>query len=706
MLLVFSMDINLEMPCIHDDKIDNAINIADISTSTDAFHREDDGPSLSKEVNTERDGIGVEVNASDEKSANLSYYEPHEGLEFETKEAAYSFYREYARSVGFGITIKASRRSKKSGKFIDVKIACSRFGSKRKSSMSVTPRSCPKTDCKASMHMKRRQDGKWYIYSVVKEHNHEICPNDFYSAISGRYKKSGSINCQKKGLQLALDPEDVKLLLDTFILLQSETSDFFYAVDFDSEKRMRNVFWIDGKGRNDYGNFFDVVFFDTSCLKDNYKVPFLPVVGVNQHFQYILLGCALIGDESSSTLSWLMRTWLRAMGGQSPTVVITADDISVKEAVADVFPDSCHCFSLWLVLRKISQNLSHKVQQFPNLMSKFDKCIHQSRTDEEFQKRWHKMVDKFELGDDEWIRSLYDDRKKWVPTYMRGVFLGGLTTFQQSEIVSSFFDKYIHRDTTFKEFIDQYKLFLNHRCKAEDRDEFETRHQKPMLKSLSPFEKQMCTVYTPAIFKKFQAEVLGSFGCNLKKEAEDEMCILFRVNDLDGHDSFTVTLNKERPDVSCLCCSFEYRGFLCRHAMRVLQISGVSKIPSPYILKRWTIDAKISDIESTLSSRLNNRIQRLNDLCKLGVKLGEEGSLSGETYDIALFAIEEALKHCVDRNNSAGSVLEKNMLARQNFLSGEDGNKGNSRTKVSKKKRTPKKCKVCTSDAFMFLKLD
>ncbi|KAK7824173.1 protein far-red elongated hypocotyl 3 [Quercus suber] len=37
-------------------------------------------------------------------------------------------------------------------------------------------RSCSKTDCKASMHVKRRPDGKWVIHSFVKEHNHELLP--------------------------------------------------------------------------------------------------------------------------------------------------------------------------------------------------------------------------------------------------------------------------------------------------------------------------------------------------------------------------------------------------------------------------------------------------------------------------------------------------------------------------------------------------
>jgi hypothetical protein len=88
--------------------------------------------------------IRVDVNAVGLNGVNKgAICEPHNGLEFESKEAAYSFYKEYARSVGFGITIKASRRSKKSGKFIDIKIACSRFGSKRVSSSTVQPQPRP-----------------------------------------------------------------------------------------------------------------------------------------------------------------------------------------------------------------------------------------------------------------------------------------------------------------------------------------------------------------------------------------------------------------------------------------------------------------------------------------------------------------------------------------------------------------------------------
>lgn len=700
------MEIDLELPSGQDDKFNTGSKMNnDIVDVPDGIHVGEDvhastiGEQIKENLgeNVGEDVIGggdqVDVNTLGAVSGATNY-EPQNGLEFESKEAAYSFYREYARSVGFGITIKASRRSKRSGKFIDVKIACSRFGSKRESSTTVNQRSCPKTDCKASMHMKRRQDGKWTIYSFVKEHNHEICPDDFYYAIRGRNKQSGVVALQKKGLQLALEGEDVKMLLEHFIRMQDESPNFYYAIDLDHEKRLRNVFWVDAKGRHDYSNFCDVVFFDTSYVRDKYRIPLVPIVGVNNHFQFIMFGCALIGDECASSFVWLMRTWLKAMGGEAPDVIITDQEKSLKEAIPEVFPDAHHCFCVWHILRKIPEYLSGIMNQYESFMENFNKCISRSWTEEQFEKRWWKMLDKFGLKEDPRFRLLYEDRQKWVPVYLGKICLAGISRNDLYGSITSFLDKYVHKDTTFKEFLVQYKAFSQDRYEMEAKADYETQQKQPTLRSLSPFEKQMSTIYTHEVFKKFQAEVLGVVGCQLKKERENEGTMIFQVDDFEERQDFIVAWNKTDSNICCLCHSFEYKGFLCRHALLVLQISGVSNIPSHYILKRWTKDAKIGRTIGEVSNGLQYRVQRFNDLCKRAIKLSEEGSLSQETFDIAIEALDEALKHCVGVNNSITSVLEPNTLAIHGFLDIEVENHSNNTTKASKKKKAYKKRKV------------
>ncbi|KAG7031094.1 Protein FAR-RED IMPAIRED RESPONSE 1, partial [Cucurbita argyrosperma subsp. argyrosperma] len=104
-------------------------------------------------------------------------FEPRSGIEFESHEAAYTFYQEYAKSMGFTTSIKKSRRSKKSKEFIDAKFACSRYGVTPESENGNSRRpSVKKADCKASMHVKRRPDGRWIIHEFIKDHNHEFLP--------------------------------------------------------------------------------------------------------------------------------------------------------------------------------------------------------------------------------------------------------------------------------------------------------------------------------------------------------------------------------------------------------------------------------------------------------------------------------------------------------------------------------------------------
>ncbi|KAK7828390.1 protein far-red elongated hypocotyl 3 [Quercus suber] len=51
-----------------------------------------------------------------------------------------------------------------------------------------------KTDCKACMHVKTRQDGLWIISSFIKDHNHEIFPDQAYYFRGHRNLDLGSSN--------------------------------------------------------------------------------------------------------------------------------------------------------------------------------------------------------------------------------------------------------------------------------------------------------------------------------------------------------------------------------------------------------------------------------------------------------------------------------------------------------------------------------
>ncbi|KAF5471232.1 hypothetical protein F2P56_011684 [Juglans regia] len=614
---------------------------------------------------------------------NASIIEPRDDMEFDSHEAAYLFYKEYAKSVGFGTAKLSSRRSRASREFIDAKFSCIRYGNKQQSDDAINPRPSPKIGCKASMHVKRRQNGKWYIYSFVKEHNHDLLPAQVHffrshrnaellkndvrvrrrkslPAVSKLFSAYQNADCLEsymksqhdKGRSLVLEPGDAQILLEHFMHMQEQNPKFFYAVDLNEEHRLRNVFWVDAKGMEDYTTFGDVVSFDTTYFTNKYKIPLVLFIGVNHHIQPTLLGCALIADETAYTFVWLLQTWFIAMEERAPRVILTDQNNAIKVAIAAVFPGTRHCYCLWHVLEKIPRQLEFLCMWNDSFMLKFTKCVYKSWTEEEFEKRWWKMLDRFSLREVDWVQSLYEDRTHWVPTFMKDVSFAGLSTASRSESLNSLFDKYVQGETSMREFIERYRVILEDRYEEEAKANFDAWHETPELKSPSPFEKQMSQVYTHEIFKKFQVEVLGAAACHLKKENEDEMTTTYTVKDFEDNQNYIVEWNESKSDILCSCRSFEYKGYLCRHAIVVLQMSGVFSIPSKYVLQRWTNAALSRHGIGERLDEVQSKVRRYNDLCRRAIILGEEGSLSQESYNIALCAIKEALKQCANVNNS------------------------------------------------------
>ncbi|CAL1409527.1 unnamed protein product [Linum trigynum] len=629
-----------------------------------------------------------------ESAAGSGASELREDMEFDSHDEAYSSYKEYARSVGFGTAKLSSRRSRASKEFIDAKFSCIRYGSKQQSDDAINPRPSPKIGCKASMHVKRRQDGKWYIHSFVKEHNHELLPAQAhffrshknsatatYPLDNGsdsrvRRKKNGgsgsgssklfgayqNLDCldgymrsqHDKGRRLVLESGDAQVLLEMCTRLQEENPKFYYAVDLNEQHQLRNLFWVDAKGMEDFNNFGDVVCLDTTYFTNKYRIPLVLFVGSNHHVQPTLLGCGLIADETVYTFVWLLQTWSVAMGDRGPRVMLTDQSNEIKTAVAAVFPRTQHCFCLYYILEKVPRQLEYFSLWNDAFTVKFHKCVFKSWTEEQFEKRWWKLVDKFHVREVEWFQSLYEDRRLWVPTFFRDVTFGSLSAYSRAESLNSKFDKYVQGDTSVNEFVEQYKAILEDMYEEEAKADFDAWHEVPELKSPSPFEKQVHLIYTHEIFKKFQLEVLGAAACHLKKESEDERTTttVYAVKDFEDDQNYVVEWNAKGSEICCSCRSFEFKGFLCRHGIVVLQMSGVFSIPSKYVLQRWTNAARSRKPVSGKLDEVQERVRRFNDLCRRAIILGEEGSLSHESYNIALSAIREGLKQCGSVNHS------------------------------------------------------
>lgn len=417
------------------------------------------------------------------------------------------------------------------------------------------------------------------------------------------------------------------------------------------------------RSRIAYNCFSDVISFDTTYQVNQYKMPFAPFIGVNHHRQSVLFGCALLADETESTFIWLFTTWLEAMSGCQPGLIMTDYDSAISRAVESVFPKSRHRYCKRHILSKMPKAIGHVFSSLPKTFQvEFEKCINNSETPEEFESAWQLLLDKCSLRGNEWLQSLYNDRKLWVSTYVRDTFFAGMYSIQPSKSVISLFDGYVNAGTALQDLAEQYERALDGRYEKEVRAEFETFYTKPVLKTPLPMEKQAAEVYTRKLFLVFQDEIYESLVLAVKSSLDDGLSKTFEVARFDEeHKFFRVGLNIADQIASCSCKMFEFEGILCRHVIAVFKATNIFLLPQHYILKRWTKNAKeeakfdaLPSVEIHDNSRKGKK--QYNLLYQEAIKCAEEGMASDHSFNVALNALREARIKIVSAKKNAINV--------------------------------------------------
>ncbi|KAL0441650.1 UNVERIFIED_CONTAM: protein FAR1-RELATED SEQUENCE 6 [Sesamum radiatum] len=302
-------------------------------------------------------------------------------------------------------------------------------------------------------------------------------------------------------------------------------------------------------------------------------------------------------------------------------------------------------------MRKVPEKLGG-LRNYDAIRKALLKGVYEALKPFDFEAAWGFMIQRFGVADNEWLRSLYEDRALWAPVYLKDTFFMGMATTQPWETLNAFFDKYLHKQTPLKEFLDKYELALQKKHKEEVIADMESRNSSPELKTRCSFELQLSKVYTRAIFKRFQLEVEEMYSCFSTTQIHiDGPITIFLVKERVLHDGnrreirdFEVLYNRAAAEVRCICSCFNFYGYLCRHALCVLNFNGVEEIPSKYILSRWKKDYKRLYLpDHGADNAGSERVQWFNQLYRSALQVVEEGVISLDHYKVALRAFEESL---------------------------------------------------------------
>ncbi|CAO2813499.1 unnamed protein product [Amaranthus hypochondriacus] len=611
---------------------------------------------------------------------------PIVGMEFESYNDAYNYYNCYAKELGFAIRVKSSWTKRNSKEKRGAVLCCNCEGFKTLKEATCR-RKETRTGCLAMIRLRLVETNRWRIDEVKLEHNHLFDPERVQNSKSHKKAEVGvkrnleptvdvevrtiklyrtsaidaasSWRITSRGAEngnhlhscrLKLKPGDSQIILNYFCQKQLTSPNFFYIMDLNDEGQLKNVFWIECRARAAYNYFGDVVAVDTTSLSNKYGIPLVAFIGINHHGQSILLGCAFIAEETVENYVWLFRAWLTCMLGRPPQTIVTDRSQAIQSAISDVFPRAHYRLWLPLVMQSIHLNLG-PLQENEAFLSFLNQTVYHSLKVDEFETSWVSMIEQFDLRDHEWLQDWYEDREKWAPVFQKDTFLAGVFTAQAGESFIPFFAGHVHERTSVKEFFDSYDVIIQKKRQKESLDDLESSGSNLLLRTRCYYELQLSKFYTKEIFEKFQVEVEMMSACvsiNQVHTSGPVVSYVLKERDSGGmkeFGSFEVMYDKTVNEVRCACGGFSLNGYLCRHALGVLNHNGVEEIPLPYILQRWRKDCKRSYVPDLGSNTIDisNPTQWYGHLHKRAMQVVEAGMLSQDHYMVAWQTFLESL---------------------------------------------------------------
>ncbi|XP_056690276.1 protein FAR1-RELATED SEQUENCE 1-like [Spinacia oleracea] len=139
-----------------------------------------------------------------------------------------------------------------------------------------------------------------------------------------------------------------------------------------------------------------------------------------------------------------------------------------------------------------------------------------------------------------------------------------MSSSQRSESMNAYFDGYVHSKTSLKSFVEQYEMALGDKIEKE--------------------------IFADAQCMNADIQYLA---------IEDSLVFEYKVterNDIGGGKvimkDYKVLFDSSTMEVNCICRLFDWKGFLCRHAFKVLFKRNLTLVHERYILRRWRKDVE------------------------------------------------------------------------------------------------------------------
>ncbi|XP_026384144.1 protein FAR1-RELATED SEQUENCE 4-like [Papaver somniferum] len=482
-----------------------------------------------------------------------SNIQPALGMGFESIDDAWEFYKTLGKVKGFPV-VKSTSVKNGAGCTRSYKFTCTQAGKCNSiSEKQLRPQATIKCGCQAKLVLRLDCLVGYVISQLNLEHNHELKPEfarhfrcnrfidslvknqiDLLDQYGIRLCKSYDVcvnesggqenmTCSQKYCRNLIDKlrtarlgeGDAVAILKYFTKMGSQGFRFYSSVDTDDTRHLRSLFLENGRSREEYKEFCEVISFDTTYLVNRYDMPFASFVGLNHHGESILLGCGLVVHEDTNSFIWLFSKWLDCMSGCAPPALITDQAKAMQNAIEIVFPNSRHRWCIW-------HDGMQSTQRSESMNSFLDGYLGPKTTLKQFVEQFERVMrDKAE-------KETVADTETWSKLILTATFFEMETQMLGLYTLSKF--KYFQDELTSKMYCELIK-------QAED--------------PLGKFK----------YVTRASVWIEGIDGQKIQKQM-----------------NFDVIFYSNICEVSCSCRVLEFEGMLCR-SLNVLIRHGIKLIP-------------------------------------------------------------------------------------------------------------------------------
>ncbi|XP_028102507.1 protein FAR1-RELATED SEQUENCE 5-like [Camellia sinensis] len=346
-----------------------------------------------------------------------------------------------------------------------------------------------------------------------------------------------------------------------------------------------------------FGQFGDVVTFDTTYKLNSAHRPFASFVRFNHHRETVIFGATLMYDETADSFVWLFRRLLEAMSSKAPKTIFTDQDAAMAKAIPIIMPNTTHRLCTWHLmqnaLRHANSIFKDKAVKDKGMKSVLSTFMYDIEDEEEFTLKWEEMLDKYEVRDNHWLKLTFEVKEKWGWPCVINAWGAGMSSTQLSESFNAFLKDFIQSDHNLMQFFMHFDRVLSEKRYKELQAEYALCQKLP------------------------RDEYVKSLEVNIEEIENDGESTVYMVLDSDG-----IKILRER--------------------------LKFKEIPSQYILKRWTKKARFENVKDRCGHDIQvdvrlHQTSRYRSLMAIFRAVACRASKSEETYNLTVEKADELI---------------------------------------------------------------